>query len=123
RHHGQVVLDDDDRLSGVHQAVQEAEQLLEVGQVEPVGRRLGISTLMSFRLLTRAPWTRIRSWRSAGCWLEAGMFASWQCCQPASVHAGPEEVRPQRTLVARERRRRQARDVQWMSAQRHGSGM
>src|SRR4051812_31632354 len=35
--------------------------------VNTVSRRLGISTLTSFRLFTRAPWTRIRSWRSAGC--------------------------------------------------------
>src|SRR5262245_29217814 len=35
--------------------------------VKTVSRRLGISRLTSFRLLTRAPWTRIRSWRSAGC--------------------------------------------------------
>src|SRR3954453_7548428 len=33
--------------------------------VNTVSRRLGISTLMSLRLLTRAPWTRIRSWLSA----------------------------------------------------------
>src|SRR5262245_44598923 len=38
--------------------------------VNTVSRRLGISTLMSFRLFTRAPWTRIRSWLSAGCSLE-----------------------------------------------------
>ena len=35
--------------------------------VNTVSRRLGISTLTSFRLLTRAPWTRMRSWVSAGC--------------------------------------------------------
>ena len=33
--------------------------------VNTVSRRLGISTLTSFRLFTRAPWTRIRSWLSA----------------------------------------------------------
>ena len=31
RHHGLVVLDHDDRLARVHQAVEEAEQLLDVG--------------------------------------------------------------------------------------------
>src|SRR6478609_1979922 len=36
--------------------------------VNTVSRRLGSSTLTSLRLLTRAPWTRIRSWRSAPCW-------------------------------------------------------
>src|ERR687898_642758 len=34
--------------------------------VNAVSRRLGISTLTSFRLLTRAPTTRITSWESAG---------------------------------------------------------
>src|SRR5258708_7480720 len=33
--------------------------------VNTVSRRFGSSTLTSLRLLTRAPWTRIRSWRSA----------------------------------------------------------
>src|SRR4029450_5955589 len=33
--------------------------------VNTVSRRLGSSTLMSLRLLTRAPCTRMRSWRSA----------------------------------------------------------
>src|ERR1043165_5697795 len=33
--------------------------------VKAVSRRLGISTLTSLRLLTRAPCTRIRSWLSA----------------------------------------------------------
>jgi len=33
-----VVLDHDDRLAGVDQSVQQAEQLLEVGQVQPGGR-------------------------------------------------------------------------------------
>src|SRR5687768_3024086 len=36
--------------------------------VNTVSRRLGISTLTSFRLFIRAPWTRMRSWLSAGCW-------------------------------------------------------
>src|SRR4051794_13911411 len=34
--------------------------------VNTVSRRFGISTLTSLRLFTRAPCTRIRSWRSAG---------------------------------------------------------
>src|SRR5262245_12957093 len=41
--------------------------------VNTVNRRLGISTLTSLRLLTRAPRMRIRSCASAACWLEAGM--------------------------------------------------
>src|SRR6201996_5594260 len=43
--------------------------------VNTVSRRLGIATLTSFRLFSRAPWTRIRSWLSAACWLEEAMFA------------------------------------------------
>src|SRR5512145_762099 len=43
--------------------------------VNTVNRRLGISTLTSFRLFSRAPWTRIRSWASAGCRLEEAIFA------------------------------------------------
>src|ERR1700710_2074551 len=35
--------------------------------VNTVSRRFGSSTSTSLRLLTRAPWTRIRSWRSAMC--------------------------------------------------------
>src|SRR3954469_6790663 len=35
--------------------------------VNTVSRRFGSSTLTSFRLFTRAPWTRIRSWLSATC--------------------------------------------------------
>src|SRR3954468_12055016 len=35
--------------------------------VNTVSRRLGISTLTSLRLFTRAPCTRIRSWLSASC--------------------------------------------------------
>ena len=35
--------------------------------VNTVSRRLGISTLTSLRLFSRAPWTRIRSWLSATC--------------------------------------------------------
>src|SRR6478735_9086535 len=35
--------------------------------VNAVNRRLGISTLTSLRLFTRAPCTRIRSWLSAAC--------------------------------------------------------
>src|SRR5687767_10044895 len=35
--------------------------------VNTVRRRFGISMLMSLRLFSRAPWTRIRSWLSAAC--------------------------------------------------------
>ena len=43
--------------------------------VNTVSRRLGSSTLTSFRLFSRAPWTRMRSWVSAGCGVEVAMFA------------------------------------------------
>src|SRR5215204_867144 len=43
--------------------------------VNTVSRRFGISMLTSLRLFSRAPWTRIRSWLSAGCWLGEVMFA------------------------------------------------
>src|SRR5687768_10124065 len=44
--------------------------------VNTVSRRLGISTLTSLRLFSRAPWTRIRSWLSAGCWPDRLMGSS-----------------------------------------------
>src|SRR3954447_26731315 len=44
--------------------------------VNTVSRRFGSSTLMSLRLFTRAPWTRIRSWLSAACVARGSCFAS-----------------------------------------------
>src|SRR5687768_18460887 len=41
--------------------------------VNTVSRRLGISTLTSLRLFTRAPTTRIRSWLSAACCADEGV--------------------------------------------------
>src|SRR5687767_3448663 len=38
RHDRLVVLDDDDRLAGVHEPVEQAEQLLDVGEVQAGGR-------------------------------------------------------------------------------------
>jgi hypothetical protein len=38
RHDRLVVLDDDDRLAGVDEPVEQAEQLLDVGQVQAGGR-------------------------------------------------------------------------------------
>src|SRR5215470_4507808 len=43
--------------------------------VNTVSRRLGSATLMSLRLLTRAPWTRIRSCESAG-WVAASFVGA-----------------------------------------------
>src|SRR5687768_13295349 len=43
--------------------------------VNTVSRRFGISTLTSFRLFTRAPCTRIRSWLSAVSGVEGAPFA------------------------------------------------
>src|SRR6188472_2762076 len=50
--------------------------------VNTVNRRLGISTLTSFRLFSRAPWTRIRSWLSARCSLGEAMLAIISCSRP-----------------------------------------
>ena len=51
--------------------------------VNTVNRRLGISTLTSERLFTRAPITRIRSWLSAACTVMSA--ASREC---RAVNAG-----------------------------------
>src|SRR5690348_4002604 len=48
--------------------------------VKTVSRRLGISTEMFLRLLTRAPWTRMRSCRSAGARSDLDMGD--QCIDP-----------------------------------------
>src|SRR6185312_17355096 len=42
--------------------------------VNTVSRRLGLSMLTSLRLFTRAPCTRIRSWRSAACGVDCDSF-------------------------------------------------
>jgi len=52
RHDRLVVRDDDDRLAGVDEPVEQAEQLLDVGEVEAGG--FGISTVTSLRSFTRA---------------------------------------------------------------------
>src|SRR4051794_25490470 len=74
--------------------------------VNTVSRRFGISTLTSWRLLTRAPCTRIRSWVSAGCValligtpLPAGRgragAATRDCWSPArSCHTGDRRALP-----------------------------
>ncbi len=60
--------------------------------VNTVSRRFGISTLMSLRLFTRAPCTRIRSWRSATCVgaVQCGAFVSdlVAMLNRVSVHLG-----------------------------------
>src|SRR6188508_783879 len=73
--------------------------------VNTVSRRLGIATLTSLRLFWRAPCTRIRSWLSAGCWLEGAIFAILSACSgsvgvlPA---APPVGVRQQEQVQAGE---------------------
>src|SRR5215469_549184 len=62
--------------------------------VNTVSRRLGIATLTSFRLFTRAPWTRIRSWLSAGCWLEEAMFAIISSSIDGWWRVGPPPAAP-----------------------------
>src|SRR5262245_17282136 len=79
--------------------------------VNTVSRRLGISTLMSFRLLTRAPRTRIRSWLSAGCWLEARMFAIMSALRGCGLDAAPEEVRESPEHAGRRRKAPRVRHV------------
>lgn len=54
RHHRQVVLDDDDRLAGVDQPIQEPET-----PVRTVSRRLGMATLMFSRLFCRARYSPV----------------------------------------------------------------
>src|SRR5688572_25355984 len=53
--------------------------------VNTVNRRFGIATLTSFRLFSRAPWTRIRSWSSAACCWEGGI---WRLEVKAAVTLG-----------------------------------
>src|SRR5688500_15059665 len=60
--------------------------------VNTVSRRFGISTLMSLRLFTRAPCTRIRSWLSASCAAATVLLALlivspsvWASGRPAAV--------------------------------------
>src|SRR5947209_20628561 len=38
RHDREVVLDDDDRLAGVHKPIEQAQQLFDIGQVQAGGR-------------------------------------------------------------------------------------
>src|SRR3712207_273279 len=72
--------------------------------VNTVSRRLGISTLMSLRLFTRAPCTRITSWLSATC-------SAGDCVSVLVVMLiVPPSVRPGRLRGLR--RRRLARSYQ-----------
>src|SRR6266700_7958719 len=58
--------------------------------VNTVSRRFGISMLMSLRLFTRAPCTRIRSWLSASC--SAGAGVSVLVAMHSPVLKQPEDV-------------------------------
>src|SRR5215510_1535918 len=60
--------------------------------VNTVSRRLGISTLTSFRLFSRAPRTRIRSWRSAGCGLEEAVADARASVSDAENAKPPEHA-------------------------------
>src|SRR5918994_2576632 len=61
--------------------------------VNTVSRRLGISTLTSLRLFTRAPCTRMKSWLSATC--SAGdcvsVLVAMMVQEPGSAHRLPDE--------------------------------
>jgi hypothetical protein len=63
--------------------------------VNTVRRRLGSSTLTSFKLFSRAPCTRIKSWLSPVCCLEEAMLAL--ISSPSAVCCG----RPNRLRVER----------------------
>src|SRR5882757_7435511 len=73
--------------------------------VNTVSRRFGSSTLMSLRLFTRAPCTRIRSWLSAAC--SAGdrvsVFVALLIVAPLLVERSraPPQRRPARAPVLR----------------------
>src|SRR6186713_1362319 len=56
--------------------------------VNTVSRRLGKSTLMSLRLFSLAPWTRMVSWVSAEC------SVAMRLRLPAAADAGPRCRRP-----------------------------
>src|SRR4029077_14994185 len=73
--------------------------------VNTVSRRFGIATLTSLRLFSRAPCTRIRSWLSAGCWLEEAIFAILSACASSvggSPAAPPGGIRPHEQVEAGE---------------------
>src|SRR5687768_563970 len=62
--------------------------------VNTVSRRFGSSTLMSLRLFSRAPCTRIRSWRSAaGSGGDGGSVLGAMLIVSLAVGRGPERVR------------------------------
>jgi len=60
RHDRLVVLDDDDRLAGVDEPVEQAEQLLDVGEVE-AGGRLVEDVEAAFSAIRVASLSRCRS--------------------------------------------------------------
>src|SRR6187401_2011673 len=62
--------------------------------VNTVSRRLGSSTLMSLRLFSRAPWTRIRSWLSAVCLLEEAAMRAMMSPTPRRGRARQRPRRP-----------------------------
>src|SRR6476619_7399216 len=68
--------------------------------VKTVSRRFGSSTLMSWRLFSRAPCTRIRSWMSATCTPGDGVSVL-----VVSLIMSPSAVEPPVHLVCRHARR------------------
>ena len=61
RHDRLVVLDDDDRLAGVHEPVEQAEQLLDVGEVQAGGRLVEDVDASPFSAICVASLSRWRS--------------------------------------------------------------
>src|SRR5262245_37933948 len=78
--------------------------------VNTVSRRLGISTLTSLRLFSRAPWTRIEPWLSAECCLEETMLVSAAARRAALGCIGQHEQVPAAEEQQEERRQRRVGD-------------
>src|SRR5262245_32808302 len=82
--------------------------------VNTVSLRLGISTLKSLRLFSRAPCTRITSWLSARCCLEEVMFSAVdRGRRPDALRTTPlGEIRQREQIQAREHERQQRQERQ-----------
>src|SRR6185369_12999410 len=73
--------------------------------VNTVSRRFGISTLMSLRLFSRAPCTRMRSWLSAAVVIADVLRCGWSSADRPLHELGDPRLRRRRQLDHRERDR------------------